>query len=168
MQGIDSTTGPIQSQALQQGTDGVQIKVGNTDRAIKPGDAHTEDINEVPQPRRSTRDRKRPRKFDDYELLFSFCSDQTEPQTFKQACSDLNLVHWLDAMNDEMESLNANQTWDLVPLPPNRKALKNKWVYRIKEEDGGRKRYRARLVVKGFSQQKGVDFNEIFSLVIKM
>ena len=71
-------------------------------------------------------------------------------------------------MNDEMESLNANQTWDLVPLPPNRKALKNKWVYRIKEEDGGRKRYRARLVVKGFAQQKGVDFNEIFSPVVKM
>ena len=81
--------GPIRLQALQQGTDGVQIKVGNIDRAIKPGDAHTEDISEVPQPRRSTRDRKRPRKFDDYELLFSLCSDQTEPQTFKQACSDL-------------------------------------------------------------------------------
>ena len=71
-------------------------------------------------------------------------------------------------MNDEMESLNANQTWDLVPLPPNRKALKNKWVYRIKEEDGERKRYRARMVVKGFAQQKGVDFNEIFSPVVNM
>ena len=50
-------------QALQQGIDGVQIKVGNIDQAIKPGDAHTEDIsediNEVPQPRISTRDKKK-------------------------------------------------------------------------------------------------------------
>lgn len=38
----------------------------------------------------------------------------------------------------------------------------------IKEEDGGCKTYRARLVVKGFSQQNGVDFNEIFSPVVKM
>ena len=56
----------------------------------------------------------------------------------------------------------------MVPLLSNHKALKNKWVYRIKEEDGGCKWYRARLVVKGFAQQKGEDFNEIFSLVVKM
>jgi hypothetical protein len=103
--------------------------------------------------RRSTREKKRPRKFDDYELLFSLCSDKAEAQTFKQACSDINSVFWMDAMQDEMESLNSNQTWDLVPLPADCKALKNKWVYRIKEEDGGRERYRARLVVKGFAQK---------------
>lgn len=71
-------------------------------------------------------------------------------------------------MKDEMNSLHMNQTWDLVSLPPNCKALKNKWFYRIKEEDRGRKRYKARLVVKGFAQQKGVDFNEIFSPMVKM
>lgn len=53
--------------------------------------------------------------------------------TFKQACKDANLVKWMEAMNEEMESLCANETWDLVPLPPNRKPLKNKWVYNLKE-----------------------------------
>ena len=38
----------------------------------------------------------------------------------------------------------------------------------MKEEDGGAKRYKARLVVMGFSQKKGIDFNEIFSTVVKM
>jgi hypothetical protein len=38
----------------------------------------------------------------------------------------------------------------------------------LKEEDGGKKRYKARLVVKGFAQKKGIDFDEIFSHVVKM
>jgi hypothetical protein len=46
--------------------------------------------------------------------------------------------------------------------------LQNKWVYKLKEEDGGRKRYTTRLVVKWFAQKKGIDFDEIFSPVLKM
>jgi hypothetical protein len=49
-----------------------------------------------------------------------------------------------------------------------KRALQNKWVYKLKEEDGGEKRYRDRLVVKGFAQKKGIYFDEIFSLVVKM
>ena len=47
-------------------------------------------------------------------------------------------------------------------------ALQNKWVYRLKKEDGGNKRYKDRLIVKGFSQKKGIYFDEIFSPVVKM
>jgi hypothetical protein len=46
--------------------------------------------------------------------------------------------------------------------------LHNKWVYKLKEEDGGKKRYKDRLVVKGFAQKKGIDFDEIFSHFVKM
>ncbi|KAH9323785.1 hypothetical protein KI387_018424, partial [Taxus chinensis] len=46
--------------------------------------------------------------------------------------------------------------------------FQNKWVYRIKEEEGGQKRYKARLVVKGFAQKVGIDFGEIFSPIVKM
>ena len=59
-------------------------------------------------------------------------------------------------MEEEMDSLIKNQTWDLVKLPAGKRALQNKWVYRLKEEDGGKKRYKARLVVKGFAQKKGI------------
>ena len=68
----------------------------------------------------------------------------------------------------EMDSLVNNQTWDLDQLPVGKRALQNKWVYRLKEEDGGEKWYKARLVVKGFAQKKGIDFDEIFSPVVKM
>ena len=71
-------------------------------------------------------------------------------------------------MKEEMDSLAHNQTWDFVRLPVGKTTLQNKWVYKLKEEDGGRKRYKAKLVVKGFAQKKGIDFDEIFSPVVKM
>ena len=65
--------------------------------------------------------------------------------------------------------MNENKTFELVKLPKGKRALKNKWVFRIKhEEHSSNPRYKARLVVKGFSQRKGVDFDEIFSPVVKM
>ena len=54
-------------------------------------------------------------------------------------------------MKVEMDSLAHNQTWDLVKLPADKTTLQNKWVYRLKEEDGGIRSYKATLVVKGFS-----------------
>ena len=54
-------------------------------------------------------------------------------------------------MKEEMDSLVNNQTWDLVQLPVGKRALQNKWVYRLKDEHGGKKRYKARLVVNSFA-----------------
>ena len=66
-----------------------------------------------------------------------------------------------------MDSLLKNKTWDLCKLLAGKRALQNKWVYKLKEEDGGKKRFKARLVVKGFSQKNGIDFDEIFSPIVK-
>ena len=49
-----------------------------------------------------------------------------------------------------MDFLLGNQTWELTELPIGKKALHNKWVYRIKNEYDDSKHYKARLVVKGF------------------
>eukprot|EP00253_Pinus_taeda_P026327 PITA_26327 len=67
-----------------------------------------------------------------------------------------------------MGSLAHNHTWDLLRVLASKTTLQNKWVYRLKEEDGGRKRYMCRLVVKGSIEKKGIDFDEIFSPVVKM
>ena len=71
-------------------------------------------------------------------------------------------------MKDQMDSLLGNQTWELTELPVGKKALHNKWVYRIKNKHDGNKCYKARLVVKGFQQKKGIDYLEIFSPILKM
>jgi Reverse transcriptase (RNA-dependent DNA polymerase) len=72
-------------------------------------------------------------------------------------------------MQDEMKSLHENNIFELVELSRDKKVLKNKWVYQVKSEGQEAKpRYKARLVVKGFDQMKGVNFEEIFSFVVKM
>ncbi|GJU59725.1 putative RNA-directed DNA polymerase [Tanacetum coccineum] len=89
-----------------------------------------------------------------------------EPKTFWEASSS---QHWVDAMNKEMDALYENGTWDIVDLPPGRKAIDNKWVYRIKYlSSGAIERYKARLVAKGFNQKEGIDYDETFSPVVKI
>ena len=67
-----------------------------------------------------------------------------------------------------MISLWKNDTYELIELTKRRKALKNKWVFKLKNDDEKLLKYKARPVVKGFGQKQGINFDEIFSLVMKM
>ncbi|RVW77060.1 Retrovirus-related Pol polyprotein from transposon TNT 1-94 [Vitis vinifera] len=72
-------------------------------------------------------------------------------------------------MHEEMKSLHKNNTYELIELPKGKRALKNKWVLKRNHEPNiSQPRYKTRLVVKGFSQDKDIDFEEIFSPVVKM
>ena len=72
-------------------------------------------------------------------------------------------------MQDEMDSLHENHTYELTGLPKGKRVLRNKWVYKLKPRDTGNPpRYKARIVVKGFQHKKGLDFDEIFAPVVKM
>ena len=51
-------------------------------------------------------------------------------------------------MKNEMDPLIGNCSWGLTKLPEGKKALHNKWVYRMKNKQDGSKRYKDRLVVK--------------------
>jgi len=90
-------------------------------------------------------------------------TDSGEPGCYEEALQVEAKDKWELAMDNEMESLMKNQTWDLVELSEDKKAMHNKWVYGLKEENDNIKRYKARLVVKGFQQGEHMDFIEIFS-----
>ena len=72
-------------------------------------------------------------------------------------------------MQEEMNSLQKNDTYELVELPKGRQVLMNKWVFKLKNDSSGKlAKHKAWLIVKGFAQKKGIDFQEIFSPVVKM
>ncbi|WVZ03005.1 hypothetical protein V8G54_023811 [Vigna mungo] len=92
-----------------------------------------------------------------------------ESECYEEATKSEEKNKWLDVMQDEMKSLHDNHTYDLVKLSKGKRALENRWIFRVKQESNSTStRYKARLVVKGFRQRKGVDFNEIFSHMVRM
>ena len=92
-------------------------------------------------------------------------NDIPTPCTYKEASTNSN---WKMAMNEEYNALQINQTWTLVELPKDRKAIGCKWVFKAKQNaDGSIAKYKARLVAKGFTQKHGIDFHETFAPVAK-
>ncbi|CAB0002804.1 unnamed protein product, partial [Nesidiocoris tenuis] len=98
-------------------------------------------------------------------LVHQSC-DEEEPATYKEAIGGDNAAKWDRAMEEERNSLVKNNTYEVVDLPPGKKTLSMKWVYKIKETEGDR-RYKARLVVRGCAQVPGLDFQETYSPVVK-
>ena len=117
--------------------------------------------------RRSSRTIRAPDRYSP-SLHYLMLTDEGELESFGEALEVEDSTKWEQAMDDEMSSLQKNNTWVLTELPTRKRALLNKWVFRIKAEPDGRRRFKARLVVKEYSQRKGIDYAEIFSPVVKL
>ena len=92
-----------------------------------------------------------------------------EPLTIQEAMSTPQAIEWERALNDELASLTANNTWEVVDCPPGITPIPCKWVLKLKRNEmGDVTRYKARLVAKGFKQIPGVDFAEIASPVVRL
>ena len=76
-------------------------------------------------------------------------TDEGEPECYKETMEDEHKNQWIEAMQDEMKYLHENHTYELVKLPKGMRALKNKWVFKVKVEEHNLKpRYKTRLVVR--------------------
>ena len=75
---------------------------------------------------------------------------------------------WRKAMQDEMDSIWKNKTWTVEPLPPGRRAITYKWVFKLKLGLQGQPPIKkARLIARGFEQRHGIDFEETLAPIIK-
>lgn len=127
----------------------------------------------TPNPSRyPVRERKRPNEWwrnEDERNVFgrintAFSADIAEPSTFKEALSGTHAEDWRQAMDEEMASQLANETWEILRPPPGTRLLPCRWVFKIKcNDDGSVDRFKARLVAKGYEQRMGIDYGELFA-----
>ena len=116
--------------------------------------------------RRSTRVR---RPVDYYGSQQVHITIHHEPTSFEEATNSPEKAKWNEAMGKEMKSLIDNNVWELTTLPPTKKVIGCKWVYKVKtNSDGSIERYKARLVARGFDQRFGSDYDETFCPVVRL
>ena len=151
-------------------TEYVQLECSNEDNN---GNSHEEDQQEPQQQgspivtlRRSSRERRMP---DYYGNRVTVADTSGDPKSWKEAAiTSTDNEKWKIAMEKEMESLQANEVWDLVKLPKDRKAVGSKWVYKTKKSANKEiERHKARLVAQGYTQKPGQDYDETFSPVVR-
>ena len=80
-----------------------------------------------------------------------------EPTSYKEAAQK---KEWVEAMEEEYQSITKNGVWDIVPKLENKSVVSSNWMYKIKHAtDGSIKKYKARFVARGFSQKEGIDYD---------
>ena len=116
----------------------------------------------LPDVRRSSRDRRQPGEW----WAAAAVELQPDPLTLEEALGSDEAPMWKHAIQEEYDALISNKTWALETLPPGKRKLPVKWVFKRKRDAAGNiERYKARLVVLGCRQKAGVDYTEIYAPV---
>ncbi|GJS90724.1 putative ribonuclease H-like domain-containing protein [Tanacetum coccineum] len=103
---------------------------------------------------------------DQQHCLFACFLSQEEPKKISEALQDDS---WVQAMQEELLQFKLQQVWVLVDLPHGMKVIGTKWVYRNKRDERGVVvRNKARLVAQGYTQEEGIDYDEVFAPVARI
>ena len=101
---------------------------------------------------------------EDAEYVHASSVDHYEPDTYAEAMAGPDAQKWHEAAVEEFNAHLKNGTWSIEKLPPGKKAIGSRWVFRVKRNaDGAVERYKARIVAKGYNQRPGFDYMEIFA-----
>ena len=120
------------------------------------------------------RNRSKPKHLVDYAsynhdvCCLSVSSTFSIPETYRQAVDSPESSHWEEAMDEEMKSLEENETFDVVPLPPGATSVGGRWVYTLKDSNSSNPIFKARYVAKGYAQVEGRDYFDTFAPTPKM
>lgn len=96
------------------------------------------------------------------------CIAELEPTSLEEVLNSVDCHKWLEAIEEEITALNKNETWTLVERTKEMNVLSNQWVFKRKYTSNGEiEKYKARLVVRGCFQKAGVDYNEVYSPVVR-
>lgn len=156
-----------EEEVTSQNTSNSPITLSDTSENIASDDIMLEEVNSnvhAENLRRSSRIRKVPSRFANVVTNLNV----KEPTTVQEALSGPQAKFWKNAMEEEYNSLIENCTWVECDLPKDKKPISNKWCFKIKRDSEGKLlRYKARLVIKGYSQKKGIDYEETFSPVVR-
>ncbi|KMQ87096.1 retroelement pol polyprotein [Lasius niger] len=133
---------------------------------VRPAEEQAVDIRPAEEEdRRQLRNRSELRPPDFYQ---AHCVELDEPKTYAEAIVRPDGTLWQKAVDEGLESLTKNETWCDADLPPDRRAISAKWVFKLKRGPSGRVvRYKARLVACGYAQQPNIDFTETYSPVVR-
>jgi hypothetical protein len=116
----------------------------------EPSFTSNEIVDDVQELRRSKRARTE-KNFGNYFIAHIVDDD---PTCYNEAIKSIDAPFWLEAINNELDSIMSNHTWELVELPPKTKPIGCKWVFKKKlKPDGTIDKYKARLVAKGYKQK---------------
>ncbi|GJT31181.1 putative ribonuclease H-like domain-containing protein [Tanacetum coccineum] len=141
-----------------------------------PVDQIIGDLYSAPQTRRMTKNLKEHGLFssvqqrtnhkDFQNCLFACFLSQEEPKKIIQALKDPS---WIEAMQDELLQLKLQKVWTLVDLPNGKRAIGTKWVYKNKKDERGIViKNKARLITQGYTQEEGIDYDEVFAPVARI
>ncbi|GJY23119.1 putative ribonuclease H-like domain-containing protein [Tanacetum coccineum] len=134
------------------------------------------DLNLAPQTRRMTKNleehglfslvQQRTNHKDFRNCLFACFLSQVEPKKVMQALQDPS---WIKAMHDKLLQFKLQKVWTLVDLPNGKRHIGTKWVFRNKKDERGIViKNKARLVAQGYTQEEGIDCDEVFSPVARI
>ncbi|KAJ9557792.1 hypothetical protein OSB04_012406 [Centaurea solstitialis] len=98
--------------------------------------------------------------------LISVFLSQTEPKKAHDAMKDPS---WIEAMQEELLQFVLQHVWDLVDLPRGHRVIGTKWIFRNKTDERGIViKNKARLVAQGYTQEEGIDYDDVFAPVARI